>query len=81
MSEWAEKAELRCACGGPTAVVNTRGRAKHDVIYRQRQCKSCGETFSTLETRDTIDQLDRARQEFLDAMQKCARYLQDALRG
>jgi transcriptional regulator NrdR family protein len=51
MSEWAFPAVICCACGGDTAIVNTRGRAGRDVVHRQRQCRSCGATVSTFESR------------------------------
>lgn len=59
MSEWAEPAVIACSCGGETRIVNTRGREGRDVVYRQRQCKSCGSQFSTFES--AVNPRDRGR--------------------
>lgn len=41
---------MKCRCGGPTFVTNSRDAA-YDTIRRRRECEVCGGRFTTYESR------------------------------
>lgn len=42
--------KLKCRCGGPTKVLETRKPMNGDIVNRIRRCLSCDRTFHTVET-------------------------------
>lgn len=81
MSDWALQARMLCLCGGDTKVVNTRGRQKADVIWRQRQCLTCRQRFSTFETRTGLvaaeKVLGQTRRQMQAALKSIAKVVDD----
>lgn len=41
---------LKCRCGGPTRVLETRKPLGGDIVNRWRKCLTCGSRFKTVET-------------------------------
>lgn len=44
-------AVLSCDCGGPTKVIQQRGRIGQQSVWRRRKCSTCGTMFPTYESR------------------------------
>ena len=40
---------MKCDCGGASAVVETRKSSIANALHRRRQCRSCGQTWATVE--------------------------------
>ena len=50
-----------CGCGGKTFVVDSRASNRSGALMRRRECRRCGERFTTYEViEETLSMVDEA---------------------
>lgn len=67
---------FRCACGGPTRVIDSRVSDEGQRVRRRRECQTCGMRVSTEELHyDLVAEMRRGT----SAMERAAEMLHDSL--